>query len=112
MRAAVYLLGAAIIHVSLRLTDRTSDIDRILNIGGLANLIVMPSLLLSDWVLIVLSRYDFAIVGITHPLVAVWSLLLVTIGLSQLLGIGMKLAFGLTLLSQIVTIPLLAIFAR
>ena len=112
LRVAVYLLGAAIIHVGLRLLNRTSDIDQILNIGGLATLIVMPPLLLSDWSLIVLNRYDFAIVGITHPLITVWGLLLCTIGLTRLLGVETKWAFGLSLVSQCATIPLLAIFAR
>jgi predicted tellurium resistance membrane protein TerC len=45
---------------------------------------MMPFILLSDWLLIALNAYWLA--EYTHPLVALWGLVLAFIGLKKLLG--------------------------
>ena len=112
LRVAVWLLDGAITHVGIRLFDRHSDFDQILNIGGLTYLIVMPPLMLSDWVLIALDCYQVTITGFTHGFVAIWSLFLSVIGLQKLLDVEGRLAFGLSLLNMVVGISIFAIFAR
>jgi hypothetical protein len=110
LRIAVWLIGAAVIHLVLRLVKQASDFDILLNIGGLGYLITMPFILLSDWLLIALDAYWLA--EYTHPLVTFWGAVLSVIGLKKLLGVKTGLAIGLVVLSMVVSIPLLAIFAR
>ncbi len=89
-----------------------SLLDQVLNIGGLAYLVVMPPLLLSDWLLIALNRYGIEITQYTHGFVALWSAFLSVVGLRKLLGVGTGLALGLSLLSMVLGIIVLAILAR
>jgi len=110
LRILVWLLGSAIIHLGLRLARQTSDFDQILNIGGMGYLIIMPFILISDWVFVALNQYSIA--EYTHPFAAIWSVALTYIGLKTILGTRKRLAFGMVLLSEVLTIPLLAIFAR
>jgi hypothetical protein len=110
LRIVVWLIGAAVIQLGLRLAKQASDFDILLNIGGLGYLITMPFILLSDWLLIALNTYWLA--EYTHPLSAFWGAVLTVIGLKKLLGVKTGLAIGLVILSMAVSIPLLAIFAR
>ncbi len=110
LRMLVWLLSSALIHLGLRLAGRPGGMDLILNMGGLGYLIIMPFILLSDWLLIALNAYDLA--EYSHSLVAVWSLVLTVIGLRRLLGVKTGLAIVLGLVSLLFTIPILAIFSR
>ena len=110
LRMVVWLISAAILHLGLRLAKQDSDYDILLNIGGLGYLIVMPLILFSDWLLMGLNAYWLA--EYTHPLAALWGAVLSVIGLEKLLGVQTKLAIGLVVLSMLVSIPFLAIFAR
>lgn len=47
---AQWLLGGSAIHVLLRLSGRSSDFDQILNVMGVATLVVGSVLLLWDWI--------------------------------------------------------------
>jgi hypothetical protein len=112
-RLAAWLLGSAVIHLGIRLSGRKSDIDQILNIGGLVYLVVMPYTFAVDWTAIALDAYGFGLIAILHGTVdLVWSITLSVIGLRQLLGIETRLALGLMLLNIAVTLPLLILFAR
>jgi len=110
LRVAVWLVGAAVIHLGLRVAKQASNFDILLNIGGLGYLITMPFILLPDWLLIALNAYWLA--EYTHPLVTIWGAVLSVIGLKKLLGVKTGLAIGLVMLSLAISIPLLAIFAR
>jgi hypothetical protein len=112
LRVAVWLLASASIHLGVRLAGRVSDFDTILNIGGLGYLVVMPPLLLADWLLVALDAYAISITTWTHLGVALWSMGLTVVGLRRLLHLPLGLALGLAALSTAVSIPLLAIFAR
>ena len=68
LRIAVWLIGAAVIHLGLHLAKQACDFDTLLNIGGLGYLITMPFILLPDWLWIVLNAYWLA--EYIHPLVA------------------------------------------
>jgi len=110
LRVLVWLMGAATVHLGLRLAKQKSDFDQILNIGGMGYLIIMPFILVSDWLLIALNQYPIA--EYTHPLAAFWSIALTFIGLKKILGTRTGLALGMSLLSELVSIPLLAVFVR
>jgi Yip1 domain len=110
LRLAVWLIGAAIIHLGLRLAKQASNYDILLNIGGLGYLVIMPLILVSDWLLIGLNAYWLA--EYTHPLAAFWGVVLSVIGLEKLLGVRKGVAIGLVILSTALSLPLLAVFAR
>jgi len=110
LRILVWLMAAAVIHLGLRLARAESNFDLILNIGGLGYLVVMPFILISDWIFVALNAYGLA--AYVHSLAAPWSILLTTIGLKKVLGAKIGLAVGLSLVSEVLSIPLLAIFAR
>jgi len=110
LRIAVWILGAAVTHLALRLLGQPGGFDQLLNIGGLEYLVVMPFILATDWLLIVVDRYDIAMV--THSMTLPWSMILTVIGLGQLLNVKRATAWGLVLLSTLTTLPFLALFAR
>jgi len=113
LRTATWLLGAATSHLAIRLTGRPSEVDTILNIGGLVYLVVMPYTFAVDWTAIALDAYDFGLIAILHGSIdLVWSVALLTIGLRRLLLVPTTLALASALLSATTTLPLLAIFAR
>lgn len=110
LRVVVWTIGAAAIHLGLRLSKQASNFDLLLNVGGLGYLIVMPFVLLSDWLLIAFDAYWLA--EYTHPVAALWGMILTVIGLKKLLEVKTAPAIGLALISLVVSIPPLAIFAR
>ena len=110
LRILVWLMGAAVIHLGLRLARAESNFDLILNIGGLGYLVIMPFILISDWIFVALNAYGLA--AYVHSLAAPWSILLTAIGLKKVLGAKIGLAVGLSLVSEVISIPILAIFAR
>ena len=112
LRVGLWLMEGAVIHTGLRLADRRSDFDLILNIGGLAYLVVMPPLMLSDWALIALGRFGISVTAYTHGLAGLASFVLSVFGLRRLLDVDLWLGMGLTILSTALSIGVLAIFAR
>ncbi len=110
LRIAVWMLNAAVIHLALRLARRPGGFDRLLNIGGLEYLVVMPFILVTDWLLITIDRYDIAMY--THSLALPWTMILTVIGLNRLLDVKSATAWGLTVLGNLLTLPFLALFAR
>ncbi len=113
VRMLAWLLGAAVIHLGIRLAGKPSDMDQILNISGVIYLVVMPYTFLIDWTSIALNVYGTGVIIILHGVVdLVWSLALGVIGLRQLLAISTKLALTVSLINVAVGIPLLALVAR
>ncbi len=46
---AFWLLSSALLHVILRLGKQKSDIDQILNLGGIGGPVFQPVISLMDW---------------------------------------------------------------
>ncbi|HET7091286.1 MAG TPA: hypothetical protein VFL17_21840, partial [Anaerolineae bacterium] len=59
---------------------------------------------------VAVNRYDIA--EYVHSLALPWAIILTVIGLKELLGVKTAAAWGLALLSSLLTLPFLAIFAR
>lgn len=110
LRILVWLMGSAVIHLGLRLLKETSDFDQILNIGGMGYLVIMPVILLSDWVLVLLNAYRWA--QFSHSIALPWSIVLTAVGLRSLLGIRFRRAVLLGIIGEMVSIPFLALLAR
>jgi len=110
VRVLHWLLSAAVVHLSLRLIRHPGGFDQLLNMGGLGYLIVMPFILVTDWLFIAAGRYDIA--EYVHSLTLPWSLILSVIGLKEVLGVKAATALGLAVVGTPLTLPLLAIFAR
>ena len=113
LRMAVWILGSCVIHLGIRLAGKPSDMDKILNIGGVQYLVVMPYTFLVDWSTLALGVFDISLIGYIHGGIdLVWSIALQVIGLRVMMGLRTGQALGLSLASTAVTLPLLAIFAR
>ena len=110
LRVLMGLLSAAVTHTFLRMARQASDYDRLVNIGGMIYLVVMPVIFISDWLLLAIQRYD--LVTYTHSLSLPWSIALGVIGLRTFFGTRAWLALAASLLSSLLTVPFLSIFAR
>jgi hypothetical protein len=107
-----WLLGASVIHVFLRVRKMPSDIDQILNITGMASLVIATVLLGWDWLWFIISGTNQYILGISHLLIDVWWFVIVVTGLKQLAGIPVRLGIFLTLLAFATAMPLAILFMR
>jgi Yip1-like protein len=110
---AIWLLFSALVHIILRLGGWKSDIDQILNIGGVAGLIFQPVISLLDWTGVVLGWHSLPVVlGITHLVIDFWVIVWIAKGYNKILGLPTWLGAGLTLLVTIVNVPLAMLFLR
>ncbi|WP_036219464.1 YIP1 family protein [Calidithermus chliarophilus] len=113
VRMATWLLGAAVVYLGARLAGRPADMDRLLQVGGVVYLVVMPYTFAVDWTTLAFGAFGMGLIVYVHGVVdLVWSVALQVVGLRVLLGLPAGLALGLTLLSTLFTLPLLMIFAR
>ena len=110
LRVLVALLAAGVIHVFLRLARQPTDYDRQVNLGGMGYLVMMPVVLVTDWLLLATGRYDLAVY--THSAGMIWSLILAVVGLRRFFGLSTGYAVVGWALSQVLTLPFLSIFAR
>jgi hypothetical protein len=108
-----WLLGSAVVHLILRLAQKESDFDWILNVVGWSLLVVMPVVWLVDWLAIALNMYGAGFTPVLHALVSVWEVALMGIGLNKMKGIGFWPACLLGLVAKGgIYIPLAIIFVR
>ncbi len=109
----IWLLFSALAYVILRLGGWKSDIDQILNIGGLAGLVFQPIISPLDWIGIILGWHSLPVVlGISHLCIDFWVIVWVAKGYNRILGLPIWLGAGLTLLVTILNIPLAMLFLR
>jgi hypothetical protein len=109
---AQWLLGAGVLHIGLRLSGRRSDMDHILNLTGMASLVVGAILIPWDWLSFLLGGLDQYLLGISHLIIDIWWFLLVVTGLCRSLGIGAGRAIALSALAFATAFPLAILFMR
>jgi hypothetical protein len=102
---AQWLIGGAFFHLVLRLAGRRSDVDVILNLTGMAALVVGAWLVVWDWIYMAAGGADPVTLGITHLLFDGWGVAILTVGLNRLLGVPVPWALLLTLLGILVGLP-------
>lgn len=110
---AIWLLCGALTHMILRFIDRPSDIDQILNITGIAWLVLGPIIVGFDWlVILTFGGINEYVWGFSHLVLDLWYLYLLTIGYKKILGLPYWLTFCLFLLSLAASVPIAMCFFR
>lgn len=109
---AQWLLGGALMHVVLRLSGRRSDIDQILNITGMATLVVGAFLVVWDWIWIVAGGMDQYLLGYSHLVIDGWGIALMVTALKKLLDVPVWLGLILCVLAILCALPLAIMFMR
>ena len=109
---ADWLLASAFTHVVLRLAGRQSDFDQILNIGGMATIVVGAFLLMWDWAWFALGGVNQYFLGITHLAISLWAVVIGAIGLKRILGVPIWLGVILTFLGIPIAMPFGIMFMR
>jgi hypothetical protein len=109
---AVWLVSSAFTHVVLRLTGRPSNFDQILNIVGMATLVVGTFLLAWDWVWIGLGGANQYFLGISHLVIDLWGVVITATGLKRILDVPIWLGAVLSSLGIPISLPLAIMFMR
>lgn len=107
-----WLLGSAFTHVVLRLSGRPSDFDQILNIVGMATIVVGAFILAWDWAWIAHGGVNEYFLGISHLVISLWATVIETIGLKRILGVPVWLGALLSLLGIPIALPFGIMFMR
>lgn len=82
-----WLFGASVFHLFFRLCKRTSNIDQILNITGMASLVIGAFLVAWDWLWFFIGFSNQYFLGISHLVIDIWWIVLVVYGLKRILGL-------------------------
>jgi hypothetical protein len=109
---AELLIGASFLHVAIRLSGRRSDFDRIINVVGMAALVVGAILIPWDWMWYAIGGVDQYFLGISHLVISLWGTGLIVLGLRRLLGVPVALAVLLSIFAIPVSLPVAIMFMR
>jgi hypothetical protein len=109
---AQWLFLSALLHVLLRLLGRHSDLDQILNITGMAALIVGAFLVAWDWVWILAGWHDEVLLGLSHMVLVIWAAVITVLGLKRILDVPVWLGVVLNVVWVAAGWPLSAIVMR
>ncbi len=115
--APLFLVGqwlflSALVHVLLRLLGRHSDLDQILNITGLAALIVGAFLVAWDWVWIAAGWHNEVLLGLSHMVLVIWGAVIIVLGLKRILDVPVWLGVVLNVVWVAAGWPLSAVVMR
>jgi hypothetical protein len=109
---AEWLLGAAVMHVALRLSKLPSDIDQILNLTGMAGLVIGAFLVLWDWFWFFVGSANQYFLGISHLIIDVWWFVIVVTGLKHLCGVPTRYGIVTSVLAFAASLPFAIIIMR
>lgn len=109
---AELLISASFLHIAIRLSGRPSDFDQIVNLVGMAALVVGAILVPWDWMWFAIGGVDQYFLGISHLVISLWSTFLTVLGLHRMLAVPLWLAILLSLLAIPVTLPVAIMFMR
>lgn len=107
-----WLLLSVALHVILRMLDRPSDVDQILNITGMSALVVGAFLVAWDWVWILMEWRNPVGLGLSHLLLDGWGIFITVLGLNIIVGISVRLALVLNGLWLVLGLPVAILFMR
>ena len=107
-----WLMLSALVHVLLRLLRRQSDLDQILNITGMAALIVGAFLVVWDWVWIAAGWHDEVLLGLSHMVLVLWGAAIMVLGLKRILDVPIWLGVVLNVIWMVAGWPLAALVMR
>jgi len=106
------LLSAAFLHIALRLLGRASSYDILVNLIGMAALVVGAVLIPWDWVWYFMGRVNQYFLGISHLVMSLWATVIIVTGMNRLLDVPVRTAIPLSLLAMVVSLPLRIVFMR
>jgi hypothetical protein len=106
------LLGAAVIHVCLRLRKIRSNYDQILNITGMSALVVSTILVVWDWLWFFIGDADQFFLGISHLIIDIWWFVLVVTSLDRIMKVSRRSGIVVSIIALIATFPFAVIFMR
>lgn len=109
---AEWLLGAALVHVILRLSKRRTDMDQLLNIGGMEFVIIGAVLVVWDWIWILAGGMTQVTLGISHLIINLWGIAICTIAMKRILGVPVWLGVVFGFLGMASAMPLAIMFMR
>jgi hypothetical protein len=109
---AEMLMQAVVIHVIIRLTGRQGNFDQVVNIMGMAALVVGAFLLVWDWVWFAIGGMDQYSLGYSHLVFSLWAVVITVIGLKRTLDVPVWLGVLLSLLVMPVALPFAIMFMR
>ena len=109
---AQLLMNAAVLHVLLRLLGRHSDLDQIINIIGMAALVVGAVLIPWDWAMYALGVSGQYFLGISHLVISLWAVVIEAVGLYKILRVPLGLAVVLSIITIPVGLPFAVMFMR
>lgn len=89
------LFGAVLMYAILRFLGRRSNLGAIVNLLGMSGLLVGPVIVAWDWAWFAIGFYDQYFLGITHLLLVLWSVFIVTLGLKR--GFEVPVPLGVVL---------------
>ena len=108
----LWLLLSSLIHLIIRISGFRSNIDQIMNISGMAALIVGSVLVFWDWIWIAAGWKNEILLGISHILFSVWALVIASIGFKRILGLSTRFSIFLNVIWILAGMPLSMIFVR
>ncbi len=107
-----WLIGCSAVHVCLRLSNRPSDFDRLLDLSGMATLVIGAFIMLWDWLWIAAGGMNQYLLGTSHLVIDLWWIALFIVGLKRLMNVPYWLGILLSILDFIVELPLAILFMR
>jgi hypothetical protein len=107
-----WLLASALTHLVLRLVGRQSNFDQILNIYGMAALVLGAFLLVWDWTWFALGQANQYFMGISHLVISLWAVIIGSIGLKRILNVPLWLSAVLSFLDIPIALPFAIMFMR
>ena len=108
----ILLIQSVVTHVILRLMGRHSDIDQIINIVGMASLIIGAVLIPWDWAMYALGLTDQYFLGISHLMISLWAVVIMAVGLRRILSVPLWLSIILSVITIPVALPFAMMFMR
>jgi hypothetical protein len=107
-----WLLSSAFMHVVLKLTGRRSDYNQILNIVGMEAIVVGTFLIVWDWACIAHGSVGQYLLGITHLVLSLWGVAIVSIGLKRILNVPIWFGLILSFIHIPIALPFGIMFMR
>jgi hypothetical protein len=109
---AEWLIQSALTHLILRLSNRKSDIDKLLNITGFSSLAIGAVLVLWDGAWLILGGMNQNTLGISHLILALWGLAINTVAYKRILNVPVWLGILLNIMGMAVAMPFAIMFMR
>ena len=108
----IWLFSSSLIHLILKLSSKRSDFDQILNISGFSALAVGTILILWDGLWLIIGDMNQYTLGISHLIIDIWAILIITIALKRILDVPVWMGIVLSIIGIAVSLPFAIMFMR